>query len=115
MHTPTPTIQQVSIAPAGLINAFLLHSGSHTILIDSGLPGTEQKVERALAQHGKTLSDLSLIIITHAHIDHAGNAATLQRLSGARILAHEAERPYLLVEKNMTICATGWMATHFKM
>jgi glyoxylase-like metal-dependent hydrolase (beta-lactamase superfamily II) len=35
------------------------------------------------------------VVITHAHNDHTGSAAEIVRLSGATILAHKDEAPYL--------------------
>ena len=111
---PTTTVIPIAIAPAGLINAFLIITPSHTLLVDCGLPDTEDKVAAALASVNRSLTDICLIIITHAHIDHAGNAANLRELSGANIVAHIHERPYLLGHKAMTFCSTGWFGTMFK-
>lgn len=115
MPLASPSIVRIPIAPAGMINAFLICQDPCYILVDSGLPGTEDKVGRALERLGKSYSDISLIIITHAHIDHAGNAALLSQRSGAPILAHEADLPYYLGEKKMTFCATGWFGHTFKL
>ena len=104
MPLTPPSIVRIPIAPAGMINAFLICQDPCYILVDSGLPGTEDKVARALERLGKSYSDISLIIITHAHIDHAGNAALLSQHSGAPILAHEADLPFYLGEKKMTFC-----------
>ena len=108
------SIHKIAIAPAGLINAFLINTHEHCILVDCGLPGTEKKISEVLETLGKTFTDISLIIVTHAHIDHAGNADEIRRLSGAPLLAHEADLPYFLGEKKMHFCATGWFGHVFK-
>lgn len=114
MVLPSLTIHQIHIAPAGLINAFVVESQDHCMLIDCGLPGTENKVIAALERIGRKVSDISLIIVTHAHIDHAGNAARIRALSGAPILAHYNDLPYFSGEKAMTFCTTGWFGWAFK-
>tara|TARA_B100001250_G_scaffold283149_1_gene245311 strand:- start:497 stop:1291 length:795 start_codon:yes stop_codon:yes gene_type:complete len=114
MKNPLFAIHKIAIAPAGLINAFLINTDKHCILVDCGLPDTEDKVAAVLRSLGKDFSDISLIIVTHAHIDHAGNAQRLRQLSGAPLLAHEADLPYFLGEKKMHFCATGWFGHVFK-
>ncbi len=86
-------IIRVPIAPLYMINAFIIANDSGAIIVDTGLPGMAGKFHAALASDGKDWSDVKLIIVTHAHVDHAGGAARLQKLTGAPILAHEADRP----------------------
>jgi len=110
----TTTIHRVPIFPRGMINAFLLVNSQHCILIDAGLPDTEQKIEMTLKKIGRALTDIDLIILTHAHIDHAGNAAKLTALSNAKVIAHSGDLPYYRGEKKMYFCDTGWFGTLFR-
>jgi hydroxyacylglutathione hydrolase len=106
-------IKRVSILPLGLVNAHLIHSATEAILVDTGLPGTENKIHKALKQIGLTYENVTLIIITHAHVDHAGNAARLRDLTGAPIVAHAGDLPYYRRAKEMTFCSTGWFGRLF--
>ena len=65
-----------------------------TILVDTGLPGSEGIVLSALREHGVKPCDLRLILITHGHADHAGSAAALKQETGALVAAghHEVGR-----------------------
>jgi glyoxylase-like metal-dependent hydrolase (beta-lactamase superfamily II) len=54
---------------------------------------------RALSRLGRTPADIDAVLITHHHRDHAGNAERL-RSSGARVLSHPADAPYLRGEKH---------------
>ena len=83
---PGDTITTIPILPYGMVNAFLLRTDSGAVLIDTGLPGSERKVEMALLANGLGWSDLKLIAVTHGHIDHAGSAKRIRDLSGAPIL-----------------------------
>ena len=83
-----------SIAP---MNAYVLHGAPITI-IDPG-PDTEiayAAVRDGLADAGAGISSLERIIITHAHVDHAGLAGRLHAESGARVLAHPTAAADLL-------------------
>ncbi|ARU55478.1 beta-lactamase [Oleiphilus messinensis] len=103
----------IPIWPFGMINAHLVVGAAGLILVDAGLPGTEAKVERVLRRIGRCYSDIKLIVITHAHIDHAGNAARLKVLTDAPIVAHKGDLAYFTGEKPMTFCATGWFGRLF--
>lgn len=106
-------IHRIGIFPFSMINAFLLQGPAGCILIDSGLPGTEHKIGRVLQKNGLNFTDIKLIVITHAHIDHAGNAATLRALCGAPILAHRADLNYFEGKSRMQFCNTGWFGWLF--
>ncbi|KQZ44761.1 MBL fold metallo-hydrolase [Duganella sp. Root1480D1] len=106
-------IIRVSIAPLGMVNCHIVAGANGSVLVDTGLPGSGSKVERALQQHGLRLSDIKLIVVTHAHIDHAGSAAHLRELSGAPIVAHAGDLDYYQQKRQMTFCATGWFGRAF--
>ena len=73
-----------------LSNAFLV-IGDRPVLVDAGSPGEAGKIERAMARHGVAPGDLSLILLTHAHTDHAGSAKELRRRSDAPVALHPAD------------------------
>lgn len=108
-----PLIIKIAILPFGLINCHLIISEKGCILVDSGLPGSEKKIGRALKQHGLGFRDIKLIVITHAHVDHAGSAAKLRELTNAPILAHVGDLDYYEQRKKMTFCETGWFGRFF--
>lgn len=112
-NNPVTSIHKIAIFPLGMINAFLLVNSQGCILIDSGLPNTEGKIEKTLKKLNLTFSDIKLIVITHAHIDHAGNTAKIKSLSGAQVIAHEGDLVYFRGEKKMHFCSTGWFGRLF--
>jgi glyoxylase-like metal-dependent hydrolase (beta-lactamase superfamily II) len=73
----------------GLGCAYLLEFPRGMILVDCGSPGQEQRVMKLLKKLGR--SDLRMICITHAHLDHYGSAAALRRLTGALVAIHRAD------------------------
>lgn len=103
----------IPILPFGMVNAHLIRSEAGCILIDAGIPGSERKIGKVLAQHGLSFPDIKLIVVTHAHTDHAGSAAALRHLSGAPILAHQDDADFYSRKEPMTYCTTSWVGRLF--
>ncbi|MFG3224761.1 MBL fold metallo-hydrolase [Kitasatospora sp. NPDC048194] len=72
------------------INAYLL-LGRRPVIVDAGTPGSGRKILAQVVAHGVDPADVSLIVITHGHIDHFGSAAELHRLTGAPVAGHVAD------------------------
>lgn len=106
-HMADPKVIRVPILPLGIVNAHVVLGAEGCVLVDAGLPGAEKTIARALAREGRSLEDIRLIVITHAHVDHAGAAARLRELSRAPILAHRGDLPHYRREVPMTFCPTG--------
>jgi len=67
-------------------NTVLLR-GPRTIVVDPGLPLQNDPVLRALEARGLSAADVDLVVLTHAHLDHAGGCASLM----APVVVHELE------------------------
>jgi glyoxylase-like metal-dependent hydrolase (beta-lactamase superfamily II) len=111
MHLPE--IVRIPILPLGMVNAHLIRGDGGCILVDAGIPGSERRISRVLARHGLSVDDIKLIVVTHAHTDHAGSAARMRELSGAPILAHEGDADFYRRRAPMTFCPTGRFGTFF--
>lgn len=108
-----PRIVRIPIVPFGIVNCHLILGEQGCVLVDTGVPGSHRKIERALKAQGRSFKDIRLIVVTHAHMDHAGSAARVRELSGAPIAAHEGDLPYYQQRKPMTYCSTGWVSRLF--
>ncbi|NWH40140.1 MBLC1 protein, partial [Chloropsis hardwickii] len=51
----------------------LVHGGPLTVLVDTGGPWLRSHLPGLLAGHGVTPRDITHVIVTHGHSDHAGN------------------------------------------
>ncbi|HEY8458789.1 MAG TPA: subclass B3 metallo-beta-lactamase, partial [Blastocatellia bacterium] len=61
------------------------------ILLDSGFPETIPQIQRNVAELGFKLTDVKILISSHAHHDHVGGMAELKELTGAKLMATEAD------------------------
>jgi metallo-beta-lactamase class B len=71
------------------LSSILITSGEGHVLINGGLPESATQIAANIRQLGFRLEDVKLILNSHAHFDHAGGIAELQRLSGAEFAASE--------------------------
>lgn len=106
-------IIRIPILPFNMVNAHLIKSDGGVVLVDTGIPGSERKIEGVLRQYGLSFPDIKLIVVTHAHTDHAGSAARIRQLSGAPILAHKDDADYYSRRLTMTYCTTGLVGRLF--
>jgi glyoxylase-like metal-dependent hydrolase (beta-lactamase superfamily II) len=79
----------------GYVNVHLVVTDDGVVLVDTGLPGRSGKIGRALHEMRRTIGDVRTVLLTHHHPDHTGGLAEVRRRSGARIVAHEADVPYV--------------------
>lgn len=69
------------------LGAILLTSNDGHILIDGGLPESAPMILASIRALGFRIEDVKLILNSHAHFDHSGGIAALQRASGATVAA----------------------------
>ena len=76
------------------IASFLVESNEGPILIETGPHSTISHLEKGLADHGYSISDVKHVFITHIHLDHAG-AAWAFADHGAKIYLHPFGKKHL--------------------
>jgi metallo-beta-lactamase class B len=67
--------------------SLLITSTNGHVLIDGDLPQSVDQIAANIRALGFRINDVKLIVNSHAHFDHAGGIAELQRRSGARVVA----------------------------
>jgi len=75
-------------------NAWAIAAGDGVVLVDTGMhePGSMAELERAMAQVGLSVDQVRLLVCTHAHIDHWGQAATIRDRAGCEFWLHPNHR-----------------------
>ncbi len=91
----TPAIElatgvfRIPTAGKNLINSFaLLQDDGSVTLVDTGLKRAPARIVAGLAAIGRHPRDVTRIVLTHVHPDHAGGAAEMSRRTGAPVLVH---------------------------
>lgn len=69
------------------LSAVVIQTSEGLILLDGGLPQSAPLIEANIQSLGLKVEDIRLIVNSHAHYDHAGGIARLQRDSGAVVAA----------------------------
>ena len=73
----------------------LLVEGEDAWLIDTGLVGEPALIRGKLRRLGLAPDAIRGILLTHGHLDHAGNLAALKEWTGARVYGHPAEQAHV--------------------
>ena len=71
-------------------NAWALAAGSGIVLVDTGMhePGSMMHLHRALDQARLRVDHVRLIVCTHAHVDHCGQAPPIAERAGCEVWMH---------------------------
>jgi len=77
------------------LTALLVQTAEGAILLDGGMPQMAGHLLDNMKARGVVPQDLRLILLSHAHADHAGPVAELKRRTGAQVAAN-AESAVLL-------------------
>ncbi len=81
----------LSVFPWGMINAFLIRGSHKHILVDTGVPHSEDRLLKQIEKEGISRHDIGLIIVTHGHLDHFGSTAELKHILKVPVLVHEKD------------------------
>lgn len=74
------------------VNCYLIEEAGAVTLVDAAFPSTWPHLLSALSEIGRSLSDVSALVLTHAHFDHLGFAARAVRERGMPVYVHPADR-----------------------
>lgn len=79
---------------AGAIAVYLIPHRHGAVLVECGPGSTVAALQAGLQAHGLQIQDITDVLLTHIHLDHAGAAGWLAR-QGARIHVHPVGAPHL--------------------
>src|SRR5687768_12355636 len=87
------------------IASYLIRSGDAVVLVESGPGSTLPGLEAGLAKEGLSARDITHLLLTHIHLDHAGAAGWLAR-QGAEVYIHPIGAPHMLNPEKLLASAT---------
>lgn len=91
------------------IAAYLLTTPEGHILLDTGMPRMHQTVRANIEKVGFKLSDIKIMLSSHAHVDHVGAHAEMQKATGARVMAIREDAKALELGKDLSpVEYDGW-------
>jgi glyoxylase-like metal-dependent hydrolase (beta-lactamase superfamily II) len=94
-----PGVWRLPTLGANLVNSFALEEPDGGVtLVDAGLRGSTARLVRHLAAIGKRPDQVVRIVVTHAHLDHVGDARRLRQRTGGALCIHQDDASY---------CASG--------
>ncbi len=74
---------------------YLVQGDEGLLLVDTGMPGSENRIYKALDKLGRRPDEVKLVLMTHRHLDHIGSVAAVKGRTGATLVAHQFEKPYI--------------------
>lgn len=73
--------------------AFLITTPQGHILINSNLASSPEQIKKSVEQLGFRFSDIKILLISHAHIDHCAGSARIKQMTGAKYMVMDADVP----------------------
>ena len=95
------TVQRIK---CGLVNCYIVSDGDSAILIDTGKKDNLDTVVEACKPY-----KIKLIVLTHAHCDHAENAADLSEILVAPIAMHKDDVNLIESNNNQSLAARAFL------
>lgn len=79
----------------GRCNCFAIGNGNDFALVDTGRITAWKRLRKNLEALGVRRGNLAALVLTHAHFDHAENAARVKAEYGTMLISHAAEGGFL--------------------
>lgn len=87
---------------------YLLETGSALAVIETGNAASVERILKVVQSRGRQPEEISHVIVTHAHLDHAGGAGSLmQHLPQAKLVAHPYAARHLIDPSKLEASARG--------
>jgi glyoxylase-like metal-dependent hydrolase (beta-lactamase superfamily II) len=88
-------MSQVIDANIGGNSRVFFVTGDRTAIVDAGYPGDEWKILKALKVAGIQREQVSLLVATHAHVDHYGSLRGLKAALNVQVMAGWPDANYM--------------------
>jgi metallo-beta-lactamase class B len=101
MDQPVPPFHMIAniyYVGASDVTSYLIVTPAGDILLDGGFADTAAQIEKNIGTLGFKLTEVKILLNSHAHLDHAGGLAELKAKTGAQLV---------LMEGDAEVIATG--------
>ena len=106
---PFRIVGNIYYVGAANIASYLIATPQGHILIDSGMTEMHDGITRSVERLGYALSDIRILLASHAHFDHVEGHALMQRRTGAQVVAMAEDAEALESGHDTSaLGATGW-------
>ncbi|MCC3283536.1 MULTISPECIES: MBL fold metallo-hydrolase [Arthrobacter] len=122
-HLPVEEVVREVVIPAGVAGAaelvmdvrcYAVAQPAGIVIIDTGLPGTEDGIAAAVEALGGTFADVRDIVLTHLHMDHVGSLfAVAERAPHAAIYAGGPDSMDIRAPRRVTPISEGAVIQDF--
>lgn len=75
--------------------SYLIVTPQGDILINSNLTSSPAQIRHSVEQLGFRFSDIKILLISHAHFDHAAGSAAIKQMTHARYMVMDADVPVI--------------------
>ena len=76
------------------VNSIIIF-GKYITLIDTGIKGSDREIYQYIRKQGRDPHEINTIILSHAHPDHIGSAASIKEFTDAKVLAHSGDKAWI--------------------
>jgi metallo-beta-lactamase class B len=91
------------------IASYLITTPQGHILIDTGMTEMHDGIKRSVETLGFKVTDIKIMLSSHAHFDHIDGHAAMQRATGAQVMAMRGDAEALESgHDNSALGALGW-------
>nr|WP_254659516.1 subclass B3 metallo-beta-lactamase [Mucilaginibacter sp. PPCGB 2223] len=74
---------------------YLIITPQGHILINTGLEDSAPMIKKHVEALGFKFTDIKILLMTHAHYDHAGAMAAIKKMTGAKLMVEEGDAPVM--------------------
>jgi len=92
-RAPFHVVDNVYYVGSKDLASYLIVTPQGDILINSNLASSVPQIRKNIETLGFKFSDVKILLISHAHFDHAAGSALLKRLTGAKYEVMDADVP----------------------
>ena len=112
-HAPFRVIGNVYYVGSKDLASYLITTSEGLILINSSLPSSVPLIRKNVETLGFHLKDVKILLISHAHWDHAAGSAEIKRLTGAKYMVMDADVPVVESGGKTDFQYGGSASSHF--